>query len=105
MIGIRRHTWVIAEGHLPNRSGETDAHGSITVFFTSRSPAGPCKITVPAERTLHHWFDELSDPEPIPRGVDHASVIVSGVPLVVQHMRLDPSQPANTLLSAVAFAA
>ena len=114
-------TWVIAEGWIPPTStgpepemtshetacmlntGDRDAHVEITLFFPDRDPAGPYRVTVPARRTLHQRFNELNDPEPVPRGSDYASVIVSDAPIVVQYTRLDSRQPANALLSTVAY--
>lgn len=118
-IGARR--WAIAEGYIPSESHgpapamtshETacllnathePAHVEITVFFRDREPVGPYAITVPARRTLHVRFNDLSDPEPIPRDTDYASVIESDVPIVVQHTRLDSRQAENALLSTIAY--
>ena len=73
-------------------------------LLSNREPAGPYRLTVPARRTLHQRFNELRDPE-IPRGADYASVIVSDVPIVVQHTRLDSRQSANALLTTIAYCA
>ena len=123
MEPIGRTTWVIAEGYIPGGStgpepqmlshetacllnaGDEDAHVRITVFFKDREPAGPYEVTVPARRTLHQRFNELNDPEPIPRDTDYASVIESDVPIVVQHTRLDSRQAENALMTTIAFAA
>jgi hypothetical protein len=112
---------VIAEGYIPARStgpepeltshetacilnaGDRDAHVEITIYFADREPIGPYRITVGARRTLHQRFNDLKDPAPIPRGGDYASVIVSDVPIVVQHTRLDSRQPANALLTTIAY--
>jgi len=120
-IGAR--TWSIAEGYIPPtgrqgdraleshetacllNAGDADAHVSITIYFADREPAGPYRLTVPARRTLHLRFNDLTDPAPVPRGTDYASVIESDVPIVVQHTRLDSRDPAIALLSTVAFAA
>jgi hypothetical protein len=120
---IGAHTWVIAEGHLPRgsapddpdlQSHETmcilnasvrDAHVEVTVYFADREPAGPFRLTVPAERTLHARFDDLDEPETIDRGTDFASVIRSDVPVVVQHTRLDSRAAENALMTTMAFAA
>jgi hypothetical protein len=120
-IGHRR--WAIAEGFIPGWSngpepeleshesacllntGPQDAHVEITVYFKDREPAGPYRVTVPAERTLHLRFNELEDPEPVPHDTEYASLIESDVPIVVQHTRLDSRQDANALLSTIAFAA
>ena len=118
-IGKRR--WAIAEGYIPAWStgpepefashetfcvlntGDEDAHLELTVFFADREPVGPYRIMVPARRTKHVRFNDLTDPEPIPRGTDYASLIESDVPVVVQHTRLDSRQAENALLTTVAF--
>ena len=60
---------------------------------------------MPARRTLHLRFNQLEDPEPVPRDTDYASVIESDVPIVVQHTRLDSRQAENALMTTMAFAA
>lgn len=62
-------------------------------------------MTVPVRRTRHLRFNDLTDPEPIPRATDYASLIESDVPIVVQHTRLDSRQAENALLSTVAYPA
>ncbi len=119
-IGHRR--WAIAEGYIPSWSNgpepeftsheaacilntsDEEAHVEITIYFADREPAGPYRLTVPACRTVHQRFNELEDPEPIPRGLTYASVIESDVPVVVQHTRLDSRQAENALLSTIAYA-
>lgn len=86
-------------------ASDKDAHVEITVFFKDKDPVGPYRITVPARRTLHQRFNDLTEPEPIPRGTDYASVIVSDVPIVVQHTRLDSRQDKNALITTVAYPA
>ncbi|HEY1768635.1 MAG TPA: sensory rhodopsin transducer [Chthoniobacterales bacterium] len=123
MDGIGRKVWAIAEGWIPSWShgpepamlshetacilnaGDRDAHVEITIFYSDREPVGPYKITVPARRTLHQRFNDLSDPEPIPKATNYASVIVSDVPIVVQHTRLDSRQSENALITTIAYAA
>lgn len=121
-MSIGRRTWAIAEGYLPAWSngpepelashetacllnaGDREAHVSLTIFFSDRDPVGPYEITVPARRTRHVRFNELTDPEPVPEGTDFASVIESDQPIVVQHSRLDSRQAQNALLSTIAYA-
>lgn len=122
MDAIGRRTWAIAEGYLPGWShgpeelashetccilnaGDADANVELTIYFEDREPAGPFRVTVPARRTKHLRFDDLQDPEKIPRATPYASVIVADVPVVVQHTRLDSRQAENALLSTLAFAA
>lgn len=113
--------WAIPEGYIPEGStgpepaftshetacllntSDEDARVRITLYFSDRDPAGPYRVTVPARRTRHLRFNELEDPEPVPKGTDYASVIESDVPIVVQHTRLDSRQAENALLSTIAY--
>ena len=118
---IGKKIWVIAEGYIPGQShgpapqftsheaacmlnaNEKDAHIEITIFYSDRQPSGPYKITVPAKRTKHLRFNDLEDPERIPRDTDYSSIIRSDIPIVVQHTRLDSRQPQNALLTTIAY--
>ena len=122
MKPIGRTRWAIAEGYIPGEStgpepqmtshetacllnaGDQDAQVEITLFLADRDPVGPYRVTVPTRRTLHLRFNDLDDPEPVPRDTPYASVIESDVPIVVQHTRLDSRQPENALLSTIAYA-
>ena len=118
-IGARR--WVIAEGYIPGRStgegsafeshetacilntGDRDAEITLTIYFADREPVGPFRLTVGARRTRHLRFNDLEDPQRVPRDTDFASVFVSDVPVVIQHTRLDSRQAELGLLSTMAF--
>ncbi|HEY5542692.1 MAG TPA: sensory rhodopsin transducer [Candidatus Binatia bacterium] len=120
-MGVKR--WAIAEGYIPAGSHgpepqftshetvcilnttDNDARVTITIFYSDREPCGPYRVTVPARRTKHVRFNDLTDPEPIPLATDFASLIESDVPIVVQHTRLDSRQAENALLSTIAYAA
>lgn len=84
-------------------SNDTEAHIEIMIYFSDRDPAGPYKLTIPPRRTLHQRFNDLKDPEPIPKATNYASIITSDVPIVVQHTRLDSRQAENALLSTIAY--
>jgi hypothetical protein len=121
MDSVGRRVWAIAEGYLPEgghggdraleshetacilNAGPYEAHVTLTVFFSDREPVGPYRVTVAPRRTLHLRFDDLADPEPVPRATDFASVIESDVPIVVQHTRLDSRHPDIALLSTIAW--
>jgi hypothetical protein len=112
-------TWVIAEGYIPGSStgpepqmlshetvcllntGDQDANVEITVFLTDAEPLGPWRVTVPARRTVHQRFNDLTDPQ-VPRDTSYASVIRSDRPVVAQHTRLDSRQSENALLTTIA---
>jgi hypothetical protein len=118
-LGCR--AWAIAEGYIPPDStgttpeltshetvcilnaGAEDARVEIAIYFADRAPAGPYIFEVGAKRTRHLRFNDFTDPEPIPKGTDFSSVIISSVPVVVQHTRLDARQAALALLSTIAF--
>ncbi len=118
---IGYHRWAIAEGYIPGKSTgpkpemlshetccilnvcDQPAHIKLWIFFSDRDPAGPYQLEVPGQRTLHLRFNDLGDPEPIPRDTDYACLIESEIPIVVQHTRLDSRQAANALLSTIAF--
>jgi hypothetical protein len=118
---IGKKYWVIAEGYIPAQStgpapemtshetacilnaGHEDAHIEITIFYTDKAAVGPYLVTVPAGRIRHLRFNDLTEPEPIPRNTDYASIIRSDVPVVVQHTRLDSRQEANALMSTIAY--
>jgi hypothetical protein len=121
MQTIGRRRWAIAEGYLPGWStsdqrelvshetacllnpNDRPAHVSLTVFYADRDPGPPYQVVVPARRTLHLRFDDLQDPEPIPRETDFACVIESDVPIVVQHTRLDSRSTDVALMTAGAY--
>lgn len=119
MIGSK--VWAIGDGWIPptstgpapdmtshesacmlNPNGET-ADVTMTLYFADRGPAGPYRVTIPAERVRHVRFNDLTDPEPVPVGTDYSVVIRSSVPIVVQHTRLDSRQAENALMSTIAF--
>jgi hypothetical protein len=121
MEPIGRTRWAIAEGYIPSQSsftdharmshetacilnaGDHDAHVVLTIFFTNREPVGPYHITVGARRTLHLRFDDLKDPEMVPRDTEYSSVFESDVAIVVQHTRLDSRHAEISLLSTTAY--
>lgn len=118
---IGKRVWVIAEGYIPSKStgpspamishetacilnpGDASTEVEITLFFEDREPVGPYKLTVEGRRTRHVRFNDLQDPERVPRDTDYASVIRSQHPIVVQHTRLDSRQAENTVMTTIAY--
>jgi hypothetical protein len=121
-MNIGKKMWAIAEGYIPSGStgpepdmtshetacilnaGDEEAKVKILIYFSDKEPVGPYLITIPPRRTSHIRFNDLKDPEPIPRDTDYASIIISSVPVVVQHTRLDSRQAENALITTIAFA-
>ncbi|MGC1778891.1 MAG: sensory rhodopsin transducer [Xanthobacteraceae bacterium] len=122
MHALGRRRWAIAEGWIPSQSsfadraleshesacilnaGDEPAELRITVFFEDREPAGPYRFTIGPRRTLHLRFNDLTEPQPIPRDTAYSSVFEADVPIVVQHTRLDSRRPEVSLLSTIAYA-
>jgi hypothetical protein len=122
MDAIGRRRWAIPEGYIPSESkfseralvshetacilnaGDRDAKVAITIYFADREPVGPYQVSVGARRTLHLRFNDLTDPQPIPRDTDYASVFESDAPIIVQHTRLDSRRAEIALVSTVAYA-
>lgn len=118
---LGKKIWAIAEGYIPpestgplpemeshetvcilNTTHET-AHIEIMVYFSDKEPLGPFKEEILPQRTAHIRFNNLSNPGKIPLGVDFASTIISDVPIIVQHTRLDSRQAENALISTIAY--
>lgn len=118
--GNRR--WAIPEGYIPGGSvdpddpalisheaacllntSDQDADIAITIYFADREPAGPYRLTLGARRTRHLRYNDLNNPECVPRDTSYASLIESSVPIIVQHTRLDSRNPNIALLSTMAF--
>ncbi|HVS91163.1 MAG TPA: sensory rhodopsin transducer [Mucilaginibacter sp.] len=118
---IGKKVWAIPEGYIPAWSNgpspemtsheaacilntnSQDAHVKLTIYFADREPGGPYEILVPALRTKHIRFNDLSDPEKIPLGLSYSSVFIADVPVIIQHTRLDSRQSENALLSTIAY--
>jgi len=119
VIGKRR--WAIAEGYIPKTShGDSremtsheaicilnadgqEAHVEVILYFTDREPVGPYKFTIAPRRSLHIRMNDLQDPAPVPKGTEYSSLIVSDIPVVVQHSRLDSRQAENALMTTIAY--
>jgi hypothetical protein len=118
---LGRKVWAIPEGYIPEYGQglqpeftsheafcvlnvtDEEAKIDVTIFYHDRDPAGPYVVTVGARRTRHFRFNELTEPEPIPRGKEYASLFESSVPVVIQHTRLDSRQAANALMTTMAY--
>ncbi|HUZ60855.1 MAG TPA: sensory rhodopsin transducer [Hanamia sp.] len=120
-MAIGKKIWAIAEGYIPGysngpppdfisheaacilNSSDEDAHVQIMLYFTDKEPVGPYKLTVPARRTRHFRFNNLTDPEPVPLETNYSSVFISDQPIVLQYTRLDSRQNANALITTIAY--
>jgi hypothetical protein len=119
-------TWYIPDGYLSPNAPELeenalisheavcvlnvtghDARVTMTFYFEDREPIRDVQSVVPAERTLHIRLDkpEMLGGAQIPIGVPYAIRVESNVPIIVQHSRMDVTQPALTLMTTMAWPA
>jgi hypothetical protein len=116
-----KKTWYIPDMYWPEVSAPGDyvSHETICVLNTSgdacnidivfyyedREPAKGYHAVCGPERTLHIRIDRLLDESGnrVPRGVPYAAVVRCSTPAVVQYTRVDTTQPALALASAIAY--
>ncbi len=113
-------TWLIPDGYMnPTQNGDfvsheavcalnvgdVDAHITLTIYFEDREPMTGFTAVCPARRTNHIRLDKLvSDKgEVIPHGVSYAVLVCSDVPVVMQHSRMDVSQPEMALMTTIPY--
>jgi hypothetical protein len=77
----------------------------ITVYFEDRAPLAGLEAECPAQRTNHVHLEALKNRagEMIPIAKPMALMVESNVKVVVQHTRLDTTQPALALMTTMAF--
>ena len=82
-----------------------DAHVRLTFYFEDRAPLRGFLITVGAERTNHIRLDKIVNDagQRVPYDTPYAVRVESDLPVVIQHSRMDVSQPAMTLMTTIAF--
>ena len=114
--------WLIPDGYLPaESSGKLKSHEStcvlnlgerpavihLVVYFEDRDPMEGFRVVCPPHRTLHIRLDNIKNrkSQPIPTGVPFALKVESSERIVVQHSRLDTTQPALSLMTTMAFPA
>ncbi len=118
MIG--KNTWLIPDGYMnPTQNGdfvsheaicalnvgEQDAHITLTIYFEDREPMTGFTAVCAARRTNHIRLDKLvnAQGEMIPKGVSYAIVCESDQPIIMQHSRMDVSQPEMALMTTIPF--
>ena len=109
--------WLVPDGFIPEEStGAQESHEAICVlntsaeqarlsiafYFEDRAPVKDVVVVVPPERTRHIRTDRIDGVE-IPRGVPYAVRVESSVPVTVQCSRMDTTQPALSLMTAMAY--
>ncbi len=85
-------------------TGARPASVSLTFYFEDRPAVKDIRVTLAGERTRHIRFDKPGQLGGfrVPAGVPYALRVESDVPVVVQHSRLDTTQPNCAFLSVMA---
>lgn len=85
--------------------GDKPARCRLDVYFEDREPMLGIPFEVGARRSLHLRLDRLTTPdgEQIPRDTCYSLRVTSNQPIVVQHSRLDVTQPNATLMTTMAY--
>ncbi len=125
-IARGHRTWFVADGYIPSTPGEAikasgyisheslcvlncgplPAECTLDLYFEDRAPIQGIVFTVGAERTLHYRLDKARDLQGnlLPRDVPYALRLSSLEKVIVQHTRVDVTQPNLALLSVMAWA-
>lgn len=112
--------WLIPDCYLPAEStggmeshestcvlnlGSRPATISLAAYFEDRAPIKGLRATCPPQRTVHIRINSLKNQkgETIPTGKPFALKVRSNAKVVVQHTRLDTTQPALSLMTTMGF--
>lgn len=118
MVG--KTVWAIGDGFLPStqngnykshqaicvlNTSDKDANIEITVYFEDREPVGGFCAVCKARRANHIRLDMIKNKngDLIPSDTPYALLVESDVDIVVQHSRMDVSQPEMTLMTTIAY--
>lgn len=85
--------------------GDEPAECVLDIYYEDRDPIKGIAFTVGPERTWHYRMDACRDPhgELLPRDKPYALRLTSNRKIVVQHSRLDVTQPNMALFSIIAW--
>jgi hypothetical protein len=112
--------WLIGDAYLPAEinpelpgheatcvlnTSEKPANVVLTFYFEDRDPIRNVKVLVGPERTLHIRLDkpEMLGGMTLPRLAPFAIRVESDIPIVVQHSRLDVTQPNLSVSTSIAY--
>lgn len=118
MIGKKE--WIIPDGFMSDTKSDTyvsheavcvlnlndsDANVEIEIYFEKEEPLLGFSAVCEAKRCNHIRLDKIASKDgiKIPHEVPYAIYVKSNVPIVVQHSRMDVSQPNMTLMTTIAY--
>jgi hypothetical protein len=112
--------WVIPDGFMSDTVSETyvsheavcvlnlneqPANIDIEIYFENREPLLGFKTICNGKRCNHIRLDKIKNTNgnQVPHGVPYAIYVKSDIPIVVQHSRMDVTQPNMTLMTTIAY--
>jgi hypothetical protein len=112
--------WIIPDGFMSDTKSENyvsheavcvlnlndcNANVEIEIYFEEKEPLLGFTAVCAAKRCNHIRLDKITnrDGTRIPNGVPYAIYVKSDVPIVVQHSRMDVTQPNMTLMTTIAY--
>lgn len=124
--GHGHKVWIIPDGYIPTtppgpvgplgyvshesvcllNDGDETAHCRLDIYFEDRDPIRDVPFEVGGERSLHLRLDKLTDGQGhplIPRDTCYSLRIRSDRNVVVQHSRLDVTQPNEALFTTMGY--
>lgn len=84
---------------------DCDANIKLTIFFEDKEPLEGFTAVCKSKRTNHIRLDKLVNikGEKIPKETPYSVLVESDAEIIVQHSRMDVSQPEMTLMSTIAY--
>ncbi|MCF0238666.1 MAG: hypothetical protein HUK24_08710 [Sphaerochaetaceae bacterium] len=86
-------------------TSDTDAHVTVTLYFQDREPVVGKPVLCAARRSKHFRMNsvEWEGGVQLPVGTGYAITIESDIDVGVQYTRLDTTQPAEALMTTLAY--
>ena len=120
MENFGKTEWVIPDGFMSDTKSETYvsheavcvlnlnekcANVELQIYFEDREPLLDFTATCEGKRCNHIRLDKIvnKDGVKIPHEVPYAIYVKSDIPIVVQHSRMDVTQPNMTLMTTIAY--
>ena len=123
--GHGHRVWIVPDGYLAStpegcagptgyfshesacilNDGDHDVACVIDIYFEDRDPIKGLKFTVGAERSLHFRLDQATDHDGhlLPRDTPYSLRLTCSDKVVLQHSRLDVTQPNLALFSVMGY--
>lgn len=105
MSGTKSETYVSHEAVCVLNLNNKDANIVIEIYFEDREPISGFTALCKGKRCNHIRLDKIENKEgvKIPHDLPYSVYVKSDVPIIVQHSRMDVTQPNMTLMTTIAY--